>query len=366
MQMPYGIILIFGYGVKMSKKYKNKFIIFAVLLFLMLLVLSVNLDDGRAPTPAVAIGSTLSFSYTGSVQTYTIPKSGTYRIDLRGSQGGSLGSNVGGKGGLSRGDIYLSAGTVLYIYVGEKGIGRNAATFNGGGLGVLSGTGNGAMSGGGATDVRIGGTSLSDRVIVAGGGGGAMYYTGASAGADGGAGGGLVGGSGNSRPNASLDASLIHVATGGTQTAGGTKASYNGTANGNDGALGVGGNGDSGGTNASTEFSGAGGSSYISGYIGCTENPSYVFSNCMMEQGWETNEGIAYITYMSETVTSVGESFTYSCEKESRSFMTSLDGFYTIEGRAGRFCRHVGRRKRRLFEGHNLFDERYPYCRIRR
>ena len=44
----------------------------------------------------------------------------------------------------------------------------------------------GRFSGGGGTDIRIGGTALSKRVIVAGGGGGGCYYSGYSGGAGGG------------------------------------------------------------------------------------------------------------------------------------------------------------------------------------
>ena len=53
--------------------------------------------------------------------------------------------------------------------VGGQGAGHDAGGFNGGG----SADGSGGFGGGGASDIRIGGTALTDRVLVAGGGGGA-------------------------------------------------------------------------------------------------------------------------------------------------------------------------------------------------
>jgi len=59
----------------------------------------------------------------------------------------------------------VTPGQVLYIYVG----GQNA--FNGGGLAGSSGT-NTSGNGGDASDVRLSGTALTNRMIVAAGGGG--------------------------------------------------------------------------------------------------------------------------------------------------------------------------------------------------
>ena len=60
--------------------------------------------------------------------------------------------------------------------------------------------------GGGASDIRIGGTALSDRIIVAGGGGGGAYNY------DGGNGGGTSGSSGDG-------SSYSRRGQGGTQSA---------------------------------------------------------------------------------------------------------------------------------------------------
>ena len=86
-----------------------------------------------------------SFDYTGDVQTFTVPYTGTYKIELWGAQGNGTSSYPGGKGGYTSGNISLSKNEKLYIYVGSQ------AGYNGGGsqLGSLG------YSGGGATDVRL-------------------------------------------------------------------------------------------------------------------------------------------------------------------------------------------------------------------
>ena len=103
------------------------------------------------------------FPYTGSVQTYTIPQNGFYRLEAYGAQGGDSNGYSGGKGGYTAGVKYFTAGEVLKVYVGGK-----ASTFNGGGTAQA-----GFGAGGGATDFRYGGTALTNRILVSGGGGGA-------------------------------------------------------------------------------------------------------------------------------------------------------------------------------------------------
>ena len=96
--------------------------------------------------------------------------------------------------------MYLVKGEVLYIYVGGSGstLSQNGVTkgWNGGGhtVGYYSSGGVWSEStntyGGGASDIRYGGNTLYNRVLVAGGGGsvGASGKAGAPAGvsADGG------------------------------------------------------------------------------------------------------------------------------------------------------------------------------------
>ena len=74
----------------------------------------------------------------------------------------------GGRGAQIDATLKISPGEVLYLTVG----GTNG--YNGGGLGYHWYYGrNKRWSGGGATDLRLGGLGLSNRVVVAGGGGGA-------------------------------------------------------------------------------------------------------------------------------------------------------------------------------------------------
>ncbi len=119
---------------------------------------------------------------------------------------------MGGLGGFAEGDLAVTPGQTLEIFVGGQGCvqfsgGLGCGGFNGGGDANLP-SGSGRGGGGGASDVRVGGTSLNDRVIVAAGGGGASD----SSTFPGGNGGGLVG-----------DAGGLSIASGqgGTQTSGG-------------------------------------------------------------------------------------------------------------------------------------------------
>lgn len=196
------------------------------------------------------------FSYTGAVQTWSVPSNVTsLRFDLSGASGGRdsySGSAVVGMGGRVRGTMAVFPGNTMNIYVGGMG-GDGTPTgatggYNGGGIGTYYAYGSGG-GGGGATDIRIGGTALANRVVVAGGGGGngqdlAVAFAG-------GAGGGLTGGNGETF-NAT-------AARGGTQAAGGAPSTYPGWAGGSFGALGFGGA-------ASTQgVSGGGGGGYYGG-----------------------------------------------------------------------------------------------------
>ena len=115
------------------------------------------------------------YSYTaGQTEILYIPCDGTYRIEIAGGKGG--GTN-GGSGAKITADINLTRKTKLTISVGGSG-GATAGGYNGGGAGGWAGGG-----GGGATDIRVGGTKLSDRILVAaGGGGGTVNSSGGTAG----------------------------------------------------------------------------------------------------------------------------------------------------------------------------------------
>lgn len=126
------------------------------------------------------MSNVFEFNFIDGVQLHTL-NPGVYRLEVYGSQGGvedrykthqyynSLMSYYSGKGGYAKGDITISQPTDIYVYVG----GRNG--YNGGGKGCSAHVFCGC--GGGATDIRIGGVDLENRIIVAGGGGGGSYST---------------------------------------------------------------------------------------------------------------------------------------------------------------------------------------------
>ena len=170
------------------------------------------------------------YSYNGLPQKFIAPAAGIYTLEAWGAQGGHRGNNNGGKGGYSTGQIFLNKGQILYVYVGSNG---NNGGWNGGGK-----AGYGTIYGGGASDIRISGQSLYNRLIVAGGGG----SVGATGNA-GGVGGGTSGGGGAGRYGSG--------AAGATQTAGGA----------NSGTFGQGGKG----TAANGGYGGGGGGGWYGG-----------------------------------------------------------------------------------------------------
>ena len=231
--------------------------------------------------PAHATTSELTspqvYSFTGGAQTFVVPESITLiSIDALGAAGGSggdgTGDGSGGRGGQAVGDLAVTPGETLHVYVGGVGTSfaspGSAGGFNGGGnLGpVCTFTGDPAGTGGGASDIRQGGNTLNDRVLVAAGGGGGGAG-GSGNGTRGGDGGGITG-------STSEDGN----ATGGTQATGGQNMGFNNPncAMGTDGALGVGGTGDGndgggggggyyGGGGGNNNGAGGGGSSYVGG-----------------------------------------------------------------------------------------------------
>ena len=151
-------------------------------------------------------GSTITctFGYTGAAQTWTVPPGvTTATFDVQGAPGGvGAGLNSGGGGGEATADLPLAPGTTVTLVVGGAGgspgpcSGAGGGGFNGGAAGgaySFGGCTDGGGGGGGASDVRIGGSALTDRVLVAGGGGGAPGGIGCG---NGGGGGGLTGGAG--------------------------------------------------------------------------------------------------------------------------------------------------------------------------
>lgn len=140
-------------------------------------------------------------------------------IDCVASRGNN-GKATAGNGGRVQCDMNVTGGQVLYITVGAIPSDPRVASYN-------------------ASDIKIGGTSYNNRILVAGGGGSAG--NGGNGGSwNGGAGGGTTGatGAGNAQYQGAM-------ATGGTQSSGGsggTHGSWFGNDGGN-GSFGIGGNG---------------------------------------------------------------------------------------------------------------------------
>jgi hypothetical protein len=227
-----------------------------------------------------------SFGYTGAVQTFTVPDQCTsVTVDLWGANN-NTGTLV--RGGRVTGVLATTPGEVLRIYVGGEPasyLAQRAGGWNGGGDG---GTWGGVPNlwgcpGSGATDIRQGGTALSNRKAVAGGAGGGINTSsvGAAGNPVGGAGGAGTGGTGANSTGAGGGA-------GGTQAAGGAAGG-----NGQAGSLGNGGNGGTfaggaspggggagggyyggggGGGSATVSGGGGGGSNYVGGLTGVTNN----------------------------------------------------------------------------------------------
>ncbi|MFT5823475.1 MAG: hypothetical protein ACI8ZM_004736 [Crocinitomix sp.] len=149
-----------------------------------------------------------TYDYTGGEQTYIVPAGVTeIQFDVLGAEGGDIEGTTIGWGGTS--DIFLDAGNggqvtglltvtpgeTLYLYVGGEGS-ETSGGYNGGGdPESCSGTEVIAAGGGGASDIRQGGTDLDNRVAVAGAGGGVAGNGGGpyKSTAGSGAGGGLTG-----------------------------------------------------------------------------------------------------------------------------------------------------------------------------
>jgi hypothetical protein len=256
------------------------------------------------------------FNYSGSGQTFTVPAGVTsISVDAYGASGTTISAARGGNGPIGKGgrvqtDLTVTPGDVLNIYVGgahyydggfPSGGGPSSyptipGGWNGGGNGPnYNGVGMG-WGGGGATDIRIGGTALSDRVIVSGGGG----AKGNGSNEDGGDGGGLVGQNGGGGTNSGGP----KYGAGGSQSSGGA-GGYAWYGNGtptysivpsSNGALGQGGTGrlDSGGGGGGY-YAGGGGADAGGGGGSSYTHPT-LCSSVVHTQGVQTGSGQLIIT----------------------------------------------------------------------
>lgn len=251
-------------------------------------------------SPVVSVNcptQTRTFSYTGAPQAFTVPAGVTeLQVELSGASGGWSASYDGsafccaGPGGHVEANIPVTPGQNLTITVGGAGQNGSATTggaggYNGGGAGALWPFNFSGGGGGGATDIRTGAGSLSNRIVVAGGGGGGGWFS------TGGSGGDLVGGEGMG---------IGTNAGGGTPSAGGVGGTYFNTYTGGNGALGVGGAG------AAGTWSGGGGAGWYGGggaaFGDGAGGSSYTIptaTNVVHYQNWQDGNGVVVIRWNS-------------------------------------------------------------------
>ena len=258
----------------------KKLFIFVVNLFLIVNLVSVPTANAvlSNPTPVCVSGTcTINFDTTGDYYIWSAPTTGTYTFQVWGAQGGTALNadgtvgQTGPLGGYATGNYSLTSGQSVYVYVGGQGSGSISVSaaisggFNGGGIGYNGDASGRAASGGGGSDIRIGGNALANRVIVAGAGGGGRRYTGYGT-QSGSYGGGTSGAGGIT--SGVPDGHSAH-GRGGTQSAGGAGGSNGGTAS--PGTSGNGGNGIS--NNFNYGSSGGGGGYFGGGGAGIGMSP---------------------------------------------------------------------------------------------
>lgn len=261
-----------------------------------------NITVGTAPS------GTLTISYTGDVFNWTVPNGITsVFVEAIGAGGGSGGATAG-KGGKIETNLSVTPGSILHLYVGQKGNNNSSTSggsggYNGGGSGGNARTGQtGGGGGGGASDIRVGGTALSDRVLVAGGGAGSGgtggnggYYGGtggyggnpATAGSNGTSNSGSAGGAATLVSGGSAGSNGGSIGTQAAGGNGGTETSYNAGGGGGGGGGYFGGGGGGVVSTASGGNGGGGGSSFTgSSTSGTTFTNNYNSGNGTITISW--------------------------------------------------------------------------------
>jgi len=278
--------------------------------------------------------TTVVYQYTGDYQVFVVPENiSSIDLEVFGASssnyllyfGNSQNGGSPGLGGQLECSISVTPGDSLHVYVGGQGLvscatgtawnfgnggcHQNAGGWNGGGDILMStdaseyvGNPNGpGWAGGGASDIRLNGNSLSDRIVVSGGGGGQSKNS------DGGHGGGQVGQSGLYNPSPDNNQTQ---ATGGSQTSGGQPAClHSGYDCGTSGSAGQGGNGlswgysDYPGGGGGGYFGGGGGSrSYMAGGGGSSYASNDYCSEVVHVQGVRFGHGSVSMTYTTNPI----------------------------------------------------------------
>ena len=256
----------------------------------------------------------VEFTFTGAEQVFVVP-SGVQEIQIEcwGASGGNghygAPQQAGGLGGYAKGSLSVAPGEVLKLFVGGEGTRSNnspiSGGYNGGGDGYNYGnTSWNCAGGGGATDVRLGGSSLEDRVIVAGGGGGGGG-SGSHGNGGGGDGGGLIGADGFDTIYGGYGPAPYgeRHGKGGTQEAGGQGGSSQ-SPYGSAGVLGFGGDASTGNNTLASGggggYYGGGGGSYHGG--GGGGGSSYIggVTDGSTESGVNSGNGLIIVSWQAE------------------------------------------------------------------
>ena len=291
---------------------------------------------------------TETFSYSGSIQNWTIPAGITeITVDVIGASGGlgtSPNNSNGGRGVRMQGVLTVTPGNVLKILVGEKGVN---ATNNGGGGG-----------GGGSFIVN----SANSPLVIAGGGGGgqgnccAVYVNGvdASTGTSGTVGtdnSGTTQGAGGTNGNGGGEASSLSSGAGGglltngaNGSANGGRSFLNGGAGGASidwssytgagrGGFGSGGGAHGGAGGGGGGYSGGGGAGGSSNWSGGGGGGSYSIATSQTNTaGFQTGNGIIRITYLNSPVLTTFSSATSSLTNTTSNITYSLIWNQSVTG----------------------------------
>ena len=235
----------------------------------------------------------VQFTQPGGPYAWTVPAGvSSIHVDAVGGSGAYAYSIPGGAGGEVQADLPVTPGTVLDIHVAGNANGGTGGV-NGGG----AGGGSYAGGGGGASDVRTGGDTLADRVLVAaGGGGGGAFGTAGAA----------------EQPGTNGGNCFDPVAQPGSATAGGAGGGGCDGSAGTAGTIGVGGTG--GNRPSGNDYGGGGGGGYYGGggagpYGGGAGGSDYVTadgSNVATSTATYGATPFVHITYAAPPATAVG------------------------------------------------------------
>jgi len=229
-----------------------------------------ELKDGQLSLSQEIVPKYFTYSYTGEPQTFTVPVSGNYKIELWGASGNngynSYTLRFPAYGAYTSGVISLTKGSKFYVYVGGSGKLFNCCHM----MSDLAF----AVGSGGATDVRLvldswnKTSSLASRIMVAGAAGGTFSD-----------GSGEYGGDAGGLRSYATD-TYWYPNSSATQTKGGEAATTPNSikVGSKSGSFGIGASiswsrsyhpGAGGYYGGNSNPSGGGGSSYISGHNGC-------------------------------------------------------------------------------------------------